>query len=508
MLKHKKKAAKEETIPNFTGYSYSEVIEDFAECDRISESELKDLVCHEKYCLECNLNSFNDAELNDHLYRIYYPKRMDTQVLRRYLAYYVNLYPKQITPKVNNYLKSKKLTLDEWLKSVKDGQRGDILCVYLLNMATGSHTVVHMKHNKVWSTLKDMPASHDELIQQCDKHLVYLGLGIFIQLKERVPFNILGTITGQDPKTHKRLLASVTQSIKHEVQEDYEKQRFTTKQHATVAAGSEAQLERVEKEMQSTTGIIGTTNNPVTSTRMKVSGPSVRSVKSVKKPMVNFLPFEVRLVRLSKKEILKYTQKHPPSDDLHSAPGWSSPVKTRSMRFKSVSTQNRKHIIRGRPTQRLVSVSTLTIRKHILRRQKPKLSLKCRIKGCSLAYVSFKTYKDLNAHHHIYHPNILFKCPSCKKGFTTPSTWKNHKYGCSQQKLYRCNSCNKQFLFSSTLRQHNRSHTCQKLFKCFHGKCQSRYKHPQDLERHIATHNVDRFECEMCHKFFSQKRLL
>ena len=50
--------------------------------------------------------------------------------------------------------------------------------------------------------------------------------------------------------------------------------------------------------------------------------------------------------------------------------------------------------------------------------------------------------------------------------------------------------------------------TRQKLFKCFHGKCQSRYKHPQDLERHVATHNADRFECEMCDKFFSQKRLL
>ena len=102
------------------GYLYSETIEDFAERDRISESELKDLVCHEKYCLECNLNSFTDAELNDHLYRIYYPKRMDTQVLRRYLAYFVKLYLKQITQKVNNYLESKKLTLDEWLKSIKD----------------------------------------------------------------------------------------------------------------------------------------------------------------------------------------------------------------------------------------------------------------------------------------------------------------------------------------------------------------------------------------------------
>ena len=315
MLKCKKKAAKEETIPNFTGYSYSEVIEDFAEHDRISECELKDLVCHEKYYLECSLNSFTDAELNDHLYRIYYPKRMDTQVLCRYLAYYVNLYPNQITQKANNYLESKKLTLDEWLKSIKDGRRGDILCVFLLIMATASHTAVHLRHNKVSSTLKDKPVSHDELIQQCDKHLVYLGLGIFFQLKERVPLNILGTITGQDPETHKHLLASVTQSIKHEVQEDYVKQRPPIK-HATAAAGSEAQLERVELEMLTTTDFFGTTNNPVTSTSMKVTSPSV---KSVKKPMVNFLPFEVRLVRLSENEILKSSQKHPPSDALHSA---------------------------------------------------------------------------------------------------------------------------------------------------------------------------------------------
>ena len=425
MLKRKKRAAKEETVPNFTGYLYSETIKDFAERDRISESELKDLVCHEKYYLERNLNSFTDAELNDHLYRIYYPKRMDTQVLRRYLAYFVKLYPKQITQKVNNYLESKKLTLDEWLKSVKDRRRGDILCVFLLSMATASHTVVHLKHNKVWSTLKHKPSSHDELMQQCDKHLAYLGLGIFLELKERKPFNIIGTITGEDPETHKHLLASVTQSIKLEEQNDYIS-RPPIKQQATAAAGSKSQLERVEKELQTTTRIIGTTKIPAPSTRTKAAGSSdIR----IKKPMVNLLPFEVRVVRLSEKEILKHTQNPVPNVNLHSVPGWSSPVKTRSMRFTSVSKRNRNRIIRGKPTQHLVSL--LTIRKHVLRKQKPQLRLKCRTKNCSMAYVSFKTYKDLNAHHHIYHPNILFKCRSCKKGFSTPSTWKNHKYGCS-----------------------------------------------------------------------------
>ena len=81
MSKHKKKSLKEETIPNFTGHPYSNVIQDFAERDRLTESELSTLECHEKYCLECSLNSFNDAELNDHLYQIYYAKRTDSTLV-------------------------------------------------------------------------------------------------------------------------------------------------------------------------------------------------------------------------------------------------------------------------------------------------------------------------------------------------------------------------------------------------------------------------------------------
>ena len=110
--------------------------------------------------------------------------------------------------------------LDEWLKSVKNGRRGDILCVYLLSMATETHTAVHLSNNKVWSTLEVMPTSHDDLMRQCNKHLVYLGLGVFLQFKERATVNVLGTVTGQDPETHKLLVASVTQSIKQEKHKD------------------------------------------------------------------------------------------------------------------------------------------------------------------------------------------------------------------------------------------------------------------------------------------------
>ena len=309
---------------------------------------------------------------------------MDTQVLPRYIAYYVNLYLKQITQKASNYLDSKKLMLNEWLKSVKEGRRGDIFCTYLLSMATGSHTAIHMRNNKVWSTLKDVPTSHDELIQQCDKHLVYLGLGVFLQLKVRVTVDILGTITGQDPKTQKLLVASVTQLIKREEQEDSEV-HVLPKKHATAAAGSAAQLDRVEKEMRTSAEIIGTTSTSVIPTTGKEMGPSITG-----KPMVNMLPFEVQLVRLTPQEILKYTQKYLPSEKLQPEPGQSSPVKTRSMRFRSLSTQGKKHIISGRPTQRLVSITSVSIRRHILCRRKQKLRLKCRIKRCTLCTIKIR----------------------------------------------------------------------------------------------------------------------
>ena len=81
MAKHKKKSSKEEVIPNFTGHPYSAVIQDFAECDRLTEHEMNSLECHEKFHLECSLNSFNDAELNDHLYWIYYAKCTDSTLV-------------------------------------------------------------------------------------------------------------------------------------------------------------------------------------------------------------------------------------------------------------------------------------------------------------------------------------------------------------------------------------------------------------------------------------------
>ena len=211
MLKKRKSAALEHPVPNFTGYDYSDVIGDFSEHDRLSEKDISQLICADEFQLERPLNSFNDRELNDHLYHLFYCKKTENILLmRRWISYYVRQYPKQITAIVQPYLNVKKLTLEDWLRCVKDGRRGDIMCVLLLSLSTGVHTVVHLNNNKLWSTLKTIPATHSELLRICDQHLAYLGFGIFLKL-ERKPIQktILGTVTGIDNATQQLLLQSI-----------------------------------------------------------------------------------------------------------------------------------------------------------------------------------------------------------------------------------------------------------------------------------------------------------
>ena len=65
-------------MPNFTKHDYLDVVGDFLEHDRLMESDISQLTCAEEYQLEQTLNNFNDSELNYHLYRIFYAKKLKT----------------------------------------------------------------------------------------------------------------------------------------------------------------------------------------------------------------------------------------------------------------------------------------------------------------------------------------------------------------------------------------------------------------------------------------------
>ena len=197
--------------------------------------------------------------------------------------------------KARDYLESKKLTLDEWLNSVTMNRCGDILCVFLLSIVTGQHACIHLKNGRMWSTLRSVPVDHDEHVNLCDLHSVYLGFGAYLHLISRpapvtkeCDLPILGHIVAEDPETQMEL---TRKAIKEEKIDEPTESRI-----ATAAAGSALQLSRVEREL----------NMPQT---MFLSSSSTSTDKP-KYTSHNLLalckPITVKLTRLSNSEIEKH----------------------------------------------------------------------------------------------------------------------------------------------------------------------------------------------------------
>ena len=136
-------------IPFHNHFEYSDIIDDFNESDRVTETELDILPCFCEYELEYKLNSLNDSHLNDHLYIVFSTKRKETvSFMRTWTGFFIRQHRTKLSQKVQPYLNSKKLSLDEWLMSVKHGRRGDILLVYALSIMKGLHTCIHLKNGK------------------------------------------------------------------------------------------------------------------------------------------------------------------------------------------------------------------------------------------------------------------------------------------------------------------------------------------------------------------------
>ena len=279
--------------------------------------------------------------------------------MRRWIIDFVKQYPAQISLKAKAYLDLKKLLLEEWLRCLREGRRGDILCVYLLSLATGVHTFVHLKNNKIWCTLKNVPTSHHELQNQCEQHLVYLGYGIFLCLQRRptIPA-ILGTVSGADPATQQLLLASVGKSIKSDIGLTGTTDGKIQSTKASAAAGSELQLAHLEAEM--------------------------------KQSVVQVTPFQVVLTRLTKQQIERYTKqlrihsvRTPKNTDTCIQTVRSSPVRTCSMMTKVRKSAHKRRTISGYPSKLLAPNYVFQVCRHILR------------KHCHRIYISNAGLKDV-----------------------------------------------------------------------------------------------------------------
>ena len=94
------------------------------------------------------------------------------------------MYCRQFERVAANYLKSKVLEFDHWRESIKDRRKGDVMALLGLNYLMGTHTMVHLSGNRIGSTHRDNPP-HDDIVNKCEFHLLYLGRGIYTELVKR-----------------------------------------------------------------------------------------------------------------------------------------------------------------------------------------------------------------------------------------------------------------------------------------------------------------------------------
>ena len=123
MSKCKKKPSGMAYLPNCSKYDYADKLPPFSEDDRILETELPSLVCYHNYQTERKLNQFTDDVLNDYLYMTFCKKNLETpKLIYKLFIFFIHCYKELLTTKAQDYLDSKKLTIDEWLNSVCNNQ--------------------------------------------------------------------------------------------------------------------------------------------------------------------------------------------------------------------------------------------------------------------------------------------------------------------------------------------------------------------------------------------------
>ena len=85
-----------------------------------------------------------------------------------------------------------------WMEAIDEGCKGDVLTLYGLSLLINVHTYIHLHNGKFWSTLKNVPSTHDETLRKCKVHALYLLRGLFVELRElEIPLQI---IDNPDPK--------------------------------------------------------------------------------------------------------------------------------------------------------------------------------------------------------------------------------------------------------------------------------------------------------------------
>ena len=170
-------------IPTQNPYNYAGQVEPIYEIHRVLRSEMVELSCRSTHCIKARSTKVHE---NDNLYELFRKfTNKDVKFMRQWLKLFSISNQQNLEVRARRYLASKGLAFDNWMTSITDGMKGDILVLYTLCILFDKHAIVHLRHGLVWSTLEDLSQDHYADLKKCKLHLCYVGRGLFVELMER-----------------------------------------------------------------------------------------------------------------------------------------------------------------------------------------------------------------------------------------------------------------------------------------------------------------------------------
>ena len=130
---------------------------------KLSREDIGELECRFKYSINCNtslMTSFEKNEELDHIFGAQICK--ESNFMRQWMRLHTIINRAYIKTVAAEYLEIKGPDITTWTKGVKEGQKGDVLALFVLCVTTGVHYFVHLKSHNYWTSLKEIPSTHLE----------------------------------------------------------------------------------------------------------------------------------------------------------------------------------------------------------------------------------------------------------------------------------------------------------------------------------------------------------
>ena len=181
---HHSKQKKERKIESRNLWKYVDHLVPIFETHKVSKEEIGNLSCRVNYEVAPHDQSINENDMLYHYFVLLCAQ--DRKFMRTWPHLFVHLHKQYFNTLASTYLKHKGLSLDNWLDSVQDGYKGDVLSLLGLCLLIEKHVLVHLSNGLLWSSLKKSvdSHSHDNMLNKVDLHMVYLGRGNFALLQQ------------------------------------------------------------------------------------------------------------------------------------------------------------------------------------------------------------------------------------------------------------------------------------------------------------------------------------